>query len=140
MIKYLSATLVLALAIVLQLWFTPAGIRGDFVLAMLIIFSFLFEFPELLVFVLLAVLVIDPFPWFNLEVVLFVLIPFATYGLRRWFALEAWIGGAVSIALGIFLFYLIIAPSEMFSAFGFLLLDIAACVAFGELMLSGMVE
>ena len=42
--KHLSAILVFILAVMLQLWFAPAGMRGDFVLATLVVFAFLFEF------------------------------------------------------------------------------------------------
>lgn len=136
--KHIAAVVIFALAIVLQLWFSPGGMRGDFVLTTLIVLSFLFSFPELLVFVLLAVVVVNPFPWLSLDMTLLALIPLATHIVSRWFALDVWIGGAISIVLGILLFYLGVAPHSVLSAPGFFMLDIVVCVAFGELIFWGM--
>ena len=139
MIKKLSAIFVLLLALVLQLWFVPGGMRGDFVLATLIAFSFLFDLPELSVAILFSVFVLNPFAWPSIDMALLVLLPLMTYVMRRWFSLDIWTGGAVAIALGIFFYYLLVIPGPMFHAFGSLLLDMIAGVAFGEIVLYGMV-
>lgn len=136
--KYLSALLALLFAFVLQLWFVPGGMRGDFILATLIAFSFLFDLAELSVALLLALFIVNPFPWPSIDMALFILLPLATYFARRWFSLDMWIGGAAAIALGIFLFYIILVPGPLIHWFGFFVLDVLVCVAFGELLLYGM--
>lgn len=136
--KHLSAIFVFLLAAMLQLWFAPAGMRGDFVLATLIIFALLFDFWELTAFVLLAVFLLNPFPAFNFGILVFALIPFAVYFLRRRFSWDPWIGGAFGIVCGVLLLSAAIAPGAAFRAFPYLLLNVLACVLFGELILCGM--
>ena len=82
----------------LQLWFAPGGMRGDFALAMLIVFAFLFDFWELAAFILLAVFLLNPSPVFNVAILFFVLIPFAVHFLRKRFSWDPWLGGAFGIA------------------------------------------
>ena len=138
MIKYLSAGLVLILAVMLQLWFAPAGIRGDFAIATLIVFSFLFEFWELVIFILRGVLFLNSSPYPDIAMVMLALIPLIIYFLRRRFPLDPWVGAGAGIVLGTIVFYAVTAPSAAFHAVGPLSIDILACVLFGELMLAGM--
>ncbi|MGB7957476.1 MAG: hypothetical protein WCF77_01345 [Minisyncoccia bacterium] len=136
--KHISAILVFTLAVMLQIWFAPAGMRGDFVLAALIIFALLFDLWELAAFVLLAVFLLNPSPLFNFGILVFALIPFAVYFLRRRFSWDPWIGGAFGIVCGVLLLSVAIAPAAAFHVLGHLLLDVLACVLFGELILCGM--
>jgi hypothetical protein len=136
--KYLSATLVFLLAVMLQLWFAPGGMRGDFVLAVLIVFSFVFEFWELLIFVLLAAFLMNAAFHPDLAVLMLVLVPLAVFAVRRRFSLDPWLGIPAVIAVGIVLFYAVTAPVAALHAIGFLLIDILICILFGELVLVGM--
>jgi hypothetical protein len=136
--KYLSAVLVFILAVMLQLWFAPAGMRGDFVLATLIVFAFLFEFWELAVFILLGIFLLNVASYSEFAMLMLVLVPLAVYFLRRRFTLDLWLGVPAGILCGIIVFYAVIAPIAAFHAAGFLVLDILACVLFGELVLWGM--
>ncbi len=136
--KHLLAILVFFLAVVLQLWFAPNGVRGDFALTMLVVFAFLFDFWELAAFILLAVFLLNPSPMFNVAILFFVLIPFAVHFLRKRFSWDPWLGGACGIAGAVFLFYVVTVPQAAFHAVGFLLVDILVCVLFGELVLCGM--
>jgi hypothetical protein len=136
--KHIAVILVFALALMLQLWFAPAGVRGDFVLATLIIFAFLFDIWELAAFVLFAVFLLNPFPAFHFDILIFALIPFAVYFLRQRFSWDPWFGGAFGIICGISLLSIAIAPIVAFHTLGYLLLDVLACILFGELILCGM--
>lgn len=136
--KYLLAIFVFILAVMLQLWFASGGMRGDFVLAALIVFAFLFEFWELVAFILFGIFLLNLWPSFNLAMLMFALVPLAIYVLRRRFSLDLWLGVAASIAGGIIVFYAVTAPLAAFSAAGPLILDLIACVLFGELVLCGM--
>lgn len=136
--KHLSAILVFALAIMLQLWFSPGGMRGDFVLAALIVFAFLFEFWELIFFILLGIFFLNPSLGPNIGMFMLAIVPLAAYFVRRRFSLDPWLGAAAGVAIGAIVFYAVVAPMAAFHAVGFLLLDILACVLFGELMLYGI--
>lgn len=136
--KYLSAIFVLVLAIMLQLWFAPGGMRGDFVLAALIVFAFLFDFWELAAFDLVAVFLLNPMPAFNVDILVFSLVPLAVYFLRRRFSWDPWLGAAFGVACGILFLYTVTAPAVAFTAIGLLLSDILVCVLFSELILCGM--
>lgn len=138
MIKYLSAILVLVLAAMLQLWFAPAGIRGDFVLAALVVFAFLFEFWELAAFILFGIFLLGLLPYGILSMIVLALVPLAAYAVRRRFPLDPWFGAAVGIAAGIIVFYAASAPVAAVHAAPFFLLDILVCALFGELVLLGM--
>jgi hypothetical protein len=136
--KYLSAILVFILAVMLQLWLAPGGIHGDFVLTALIVFAFLFEFWELAAFIIFGIFLLNLWPSFNLAMLMFVLVPLVVYVLCRRFSLDLWLGVAASIAGGIIVFYAVTAPLAAFSAAGPLILDLIACIIFGELVLCGM--
>lgn len=136
--KYLSALLVFLLAVMLQLWFAPSGMRGDFVLATLIVFSFVFELWELVIFALLAVFLMNTAFIPDLAMLTLFLVPLATSVLRRRFSLDPWLGAPAAIACGIITFYAVTAPGAALHAIGFLLVDMLVCVLFGELVLCGM--
>jgi hypothetical protein len=138
MIKHLSATLVLILAVMLQLWFAPAGMRGDFVLATLIVFAFLFSFWELIAFVLFGIFLLDLSPYSVPTMLMLALVPLALYFVRRRFPLDPWSGAAAGIALGIAVFYAVTAPVAALHAAGFLALDILVCILFGVFVLWGV--
>ncbi len=138
MIKYLSAVLIFVLAFMLQLWFAPGGMRGDFVLAALVVFAFLFDFWELVIFILLGIFLLNLPLYSKIAAVLFVAIPLAVYFMRRRFPLHQWFGVVAGIVGGIVIFYAVAAPVVAWHAAGFLLIDIFACVIFGELVLAGM--
>jgi hypothetical protein len=112
--------------------------RGDFVLATLVVFAFLFEFWELTAFILLGIFLLGSSPHPDATVLMFVVVPLAVYFARRRFSLEPWLGAAAGIAAGIAVFYAVTAPVPAFHAAAFLLLDILACILFGELVLCGM--
>ena len=137
--KYISAILVFVLALMLELWFAPGGMRGDFVLASLIVFSFIFEFWELAIFILLGIFLMDSALHPDVAMLLFAFVPIALYIIRRRFSLDPWLGVPAGIIVGIAVFYAILAPAAEFHAVGFLLIDILACILFGELVLCGMV-
>ncbi len=136
--KHLSAVLIFILAVMLQLWFAPAGMRGDFVLAVLVVFSFLFEFWELTVFILLGIFLLNSLSIFTSAALMIILVPLAVYFMRRRFSLDPWFGAAAGIAGGIIVFYAVTAPIAALHAVGFLLIDMLLCVLFGELVLCGM--
>jgi hypothetical protein len=136
--KHFSAILVFILALMLQLWFAPAGVRGDFVLAALIVFAFLFTFWELIAFVLFGVFLLNTAFYPGLAMFFWAAIPLVVYAARRRFPFDPWFGAALGIALGIPAFYAVTAPGAAVHAIGFLLLDILACIIFGELVLCGM--
>ena len=136
--KYLLALLVFLLAVMLQLWFAPGGMHGDFVLAALIIFSFIFEFWELVIFILLAAFLMNAAFYPDLAMLMLVLVPLASYVVRRRFSLEPLFGAPAVVACGIVVFYAVTAPIAAFYAIGSLLVDALVCVLFGELVLSGM--
>jgi hypothetical protein len=136
--KYLSAILVFVLALMLQLWFAPAGMHGDFVLATLITFAFLFDLWELAAFILLGILLLNLFFYSVTTMLLFALVPLAVCFLRRRFSLDPWLGTAAGIVVGTLFFYGLTAPTAVLHAAEFFLLDILACVFFGELILCGM--
>jgi hypothetical protein len=136
--KYLSAILVFILAVMLQLWFAPGGVRGDFVLAILVVFAFLFGFWELVVFILLGIFLLHATPYPDLAMLMLAAVPLAAYFVRRYFSLDPWFGIAAGIVGGIVVFYAAVAPVTALHAAAFLLLDILACVLFGELVLRGM--
>lgn len=136
--KHFSAILVFILAIMLQAWFAPAGVRGDFVLATLVVIALLFTFWELAIFVLFGVFLLHASPYPDLAMLLLAGIPFAAYFIRRHFYLDPWFGAAVLIAASILLFYAVTAPLAALHAIPLLALDIVACVLFGELILYGI--
>lgn len=136
--KYLSAILTFILAVILQLWLAPAGMRGDFVLAILIVFAFLFEFWELVAFILLGVFLMNGAPRLGSAMLMLAVLPLAAYFLRRYFSLDPWLGVALGIAFGIIIFYAVLAPVAAFHSAGLLLVDILICIAFGELILCGI--
>jgi len=136
--KHLLAVLVFILALMLQLWFAPAGIRGDFVLTTLIVFAFIFSFWELVIFILLDIFLLNSSPYFSLTILALTAIPLLIYVIRRRFPLDRWFGVAFGVAVGIPIFYVATAPAAAFHMIGFLLLDILSCVIFGELVLYGM--
>jgi hypothetical protein len=136
--KHLLAILVFILALMLQLWFAPAGMRGDFVLATLVVFAFLFAFWELVIFILLGIFLLNSSPYFNLAMLMLAVIPLLIYVIRRRFPLDRWFGTAFGIVVSIPIFYAVTAPVAAFHMIGFLSLDILACVIFGELLLCGM--
>lgn len=136
--KYLSAILVFILALMLQVWFVPGGMRGDFVLSVLIVFALLFEFWELVAFILLGTFLINSSFHLDITTLLFALVPLIVYFVRRRFSLDPWLGGAVGIACGIVFLYVVTVPTAVFHAIGFLLLDILVCIIWGGLVLYGM--
>ena len=136
--KYLSAFFVFTLAVMLQLWFAPAGMRGDFVLAALVVFSFLFEFWELTAFILLGIFLLNSPSIFTSAALMVILVPLAVYFMRRRFPLDPWFGVAAGIVGGIAVFYAVTAPIAALHAIGFLLIDMLMCVLFGELVFCGM--
>lgn len=136
--KYLSAILVFILALLLQIWFAPGGMRGDFVLAALVVFAFLFDFWELVAFILLGIFLLGSSPYPDVTAFMFVVVPLAVYFARRRFSLEPWLGAAAGIAAGVVVFYAVTAPVSAFHAAAFLSLDILACILFGELVLCGI--
>jgi hypothetical protein len=137
-VKYLSAILVLILGVTLQLWFVPGGMRGDFALAALIVFALIFDFWELAALDLAAVFLLNPSPAFTADIIIFALVPFAVYFLRKRFSWDPWLGAVFAVACGILFLYAAIAPTAAFHMLGYLLLDVLACVLFGELILCGM--
>ncbi len=136
--KHISAIIIFLLAVMLQLWFAPAGMRGDFVLTALIVFAFLFEFWELSVFVLLGFLVLNLSFYSVVAMIFFVGLPFVVYFLRKRFPMNPWLGSAVGIAGSIVVFYIATAPFSAFQNAGLVLIDVLACIVFGELVLCGM--
>jgi len=136
--KYLSATLVLLLAVMFQLWFTPGGAHGDFVLATLIVFAFLFEFWELILFVLLGVFIMNSSVHPDTTMLMLVIIPLGAYVARRYFSLDPWLGAAAGIAVGVIIFYAVVAPIAAVHAIGLLVFDILISALFGELVLFGI--
>jgi hypothetical protein len=136
--KHISAIIIFLLAIMLQLWFAPAGMRGDFVLAALIVFAFLFEFWELSVFVLLGFFILNLSFYSVVAAIFFMGLPFAIYFFRKRFPMNLWLGSAVGIAGSIVVFYVVTAPFAAFQNAGFILIDILVCIVFGELVLCGM--
>ncbi len=122
----------------LQLWFAPGGVRGDFILAALIVFAFVFSFWELFIFALLGVFLVNSSPHLSVAMIVFFLIPLAAYFVRRRFPLNPWMGAAGAIAAGIALFYAATAPVAASGAVGFLVLDILASIFFGESVLYGL--
>jgi hypothetical protein len=140
MIKHLSAILVFVLAVMLQLWFAPGGMHGDFVLAALVVLAFLFEFWELVIFILFGMFLLDSSLYPDITMFMFALVPIAVYFMRRRFSFDPWLGAPALIVLGIIVFYTVVAPLAAFRAAGFLALDILACAIFGELILCGIEE
>jgi hypothetical protein len=137
-VKHIFALLVFILALMLQLWLAPAGMRGDFVLTTLIVFAFIFTFWELVVFALFGAFFLNTSPYLGWSVLMLILIPLLAYIARNRFPLDRWFGVLFGIVIGIPLFYAITAPVAALHAIGFLLVDILACVIFGELILYGM--
>jgi len=135
--KYISVALVFILALMLELWFAPGGMRGDFVIATLIVFAFLLEFWELVVFILFGIFLLNSSFHPDVAMLLLALVPLATYAARRRYSLNPWLGVPVGIILGIAVFYAVVAPAMAFHTAGFLLVDIIVCVLFGELILCG---
>ena len=136
--KHLFAVLVFILAVMLQLWFAPAGMRGDFVLATLIVFAFLFTFWELAIFILLGIFLLNVEAYSAVAALMLTIVPLAVYFARRRFPLDLWLGTAAGIVIGTLVFYAAVAPLAAFHAAGFFALDILVCVLFGELALWGM--
>ncbi len=137
-LKYCSAAAVLLLAVLLQAWFAPGGIRGDFVLAALIVFAFVFGFVGTAVFSLLAIWLVGAVLYGILPVALILAIPLGAWFLRRRFSLDPRLGVPAAIAIGIAIFYLVTAPAAALGDAGYILADIAAAMIFGELMLLGL--
>ena len=137
-LKYCSAAAILILAVLLQAWFAPVGIRGDFVLAALIVFAFIFGIAGTAVFSLLAVWLIGAAPYGFLPAALIVAIPLVVWFVRRRFSLDSRLGVPAAIAIGIAVFYLVTAPATALQNAGYILADIAAAMIFGELMLLGL--
>ena len=136
--KHLLAVLVFILALMLQLWFAPAGMRGDFVLTTLVVFAFLFAFWELIIFILLGMFLLNSVPYFSFAMFMLAVIPLLVYIVRRRFPLDRSFGIALGVAVGILIFYAVTAPAAAVHMIGFLLFDILVCIIFGELVLYGM--
>ena len=136
--KHFLAILAFILAVMLQLWLAPAGIRGDFALAALVVCTFLFEFWELAVFILFGIFLLNSSSGLSAAMLMLAIVPLAIFAARKSLSLDPWLGAAVGIVAGIIVFYAVVAPVVAFHAAGFLALDILACVFFGELTLYGI--
>jgi hypothetical protein len=136
--KYFPAIAVLLLALMLELWFAPGGMRGDFVLATLVVFAFIFDAGALAVFSAAAAFCMDPAFRIGGTMLLFVLVPFAVFFLRRRFSIDPWFGVPIGIVLGIGVFYAIVAPVAAVYSLWPLALDTTICALFGEAVWYGM--
>ena len=136
--KHVLAILVFALALLLQVWFAPAGMRGDFVLTVLIVFAFLFPLRELVIFILAGIFFTQASPYPDPAMFMLAIVPILVYLMRRHFPLDPWVGAAIGIAIGIPFFYAVVAPLAAFHGIFFLVFDILLCVLFGELVLWGI--
>jgi len=135
--KIFLGIVILLLALLLQLWIPVAGIRGDFILATLIAFAFIYSFWELVFFVILSFFAINWQPMPSFELVVFSLMPFAAHALRVWLTWERWIGIAISVIAGIFVFYAIVTPAAAVRNWESLLVDALICTAFAEIVAWG---
>ena len=138
MIRFILALLFLALAFVLQFWLASFGVFLNIILAALITFAFLFDIWDLLFFILTAVLVVNWQPAFSLEIALLVLIPIATYLVYRRMSPEPWAASIASIAIGLLVFYLLIAPQLFLSEWKLFLTDLVACIVFSSVTFSAL--
>lgn len=136
--KYLSAILVFLFAVALQLWFAPGGVRGDFALAAMIVFAFLFDLWPLVLFSLFGVFLLNPSLHPSLAALMLIVVPLSVFFFRKRFSLDPWLGVPISILLGIGIFYVVIAPFAVLYFFWPLVLDIAVCALFGEVVWYGM--
>lgn len=136
--KYLTAIVVFLLAVALQLWFAPGGMRGDFVLAVLIVFAFLFDAWIVAFFSVAAAFLLDPASRPGVELSMFLAVPFAIFFLRRKFFLDPWLSIPIGIVLGIGALYAVVAPAAMPHSLPRLALDAVICALFGEVVWYGM--
>ncbi len=132
MIRFILASLFLALAIVLQFWFASFGVYINVILASLMTFAFLFDIWDLVIFILAAIFIINWQPTFSLEIALFIALPLLAYSINRYSSTEPWVASLTSILVGLVILYLAVAPGLFFSEWKVFVTDLLACLIFSS--------
>lgn len=136
--RFAVAFLFLALAFVLQFWLASAGIFINFIFAALIAFAMLFDIWDVVVFVLLAMLVINWQPAWSPELVLFAILPLAAWALHRYSAWEGWALNLATIAAGLLVLYLALAPGQFLVNGKLFLADLVVSCLFGAVIFAAL--
>jgi hypothetical protein len=141
MMKFFSGLAILTFALFLQSVLASVGLAaGNLPLAVLIAFVFVFEFEEVLVFSLIAVLFLNWKPTLGIEMVMLIILPLIFSGLRKYIQWELWLGGLVSITLGLCVFAVIASPSIALSNIPQLLREIIVGLIAGEIIILSLKE
>jgi hypothetical protein len=110
MMRLIIALLILVLASGVQFWLASGGVLFNLIFTTLIVFAFFFDFWEMAVFVLFGVLVVNWQPAMSVEIFLFALLPLLAFAFRNVFRSQRWATIPIAIAVGLLVFYLIVAP------------------------------
>jgi len=138
MMRFILACLFLALAFVLQFWFTSFGIFINFSFATLIVLAFLFDIWDVLFFVLAAIFIINWQPAPSWELFVFAAVPFGAYAIHHYSQWEAWVASLASIVIGLFILYIAIAPQLFLANAGAFFTDLFACMVFGAVVFGAL--
>jgi hypothetical protein len=125
------AILILILASALQFWFAGGGMFFNLIFATLVVFAFFFDFWEMAAFILFGVFVVNWQPAISLEIFLFALIPLVIFAFHSAFKFERWIAVPIAIALGLSIFYLVIAPQSLLGDSAAFLEDLCGSLIWG---------
>lgn len=136
--RFFAALAILLLALSLQFFFASAGLYFNFTLATIIAFAFTLDFLELLTLDLLAVFILDWQSAPSVALITFALIPLAAFAFRQIVRSEPWSGNLVAIVFGLFVFYLVSAPSQFFPAIAVFFEDAVISIAVGMLVFFAM--
>lgn len=133
-LKFLTAVIVLVLAVVLQLFLGEVlGVWTNIVLASLVTAAFLLNFLELLFLILFAIFVLNWQPAPSLEMALYAALPILTLLLRKFFPFKSWLGNLIAISSALLIFYLAVSPRFLITSPIVFLLDLASGLVLGSI-------